>query len=273
MTSENQPQPEYIHGGDPAAHQRFQTRTVQDQAAFFTPYLQPGMRLLDCGSGPGTITVGLAELILPGTVTGIDLDDNAIETARNYAESRQIKNTTFQPGNVHQLEFSDKSFDAVFANALLQHLSDPVAAIREMRRVLKPGGVLGVRSNDLSGHLFWPTNSLLERYMDIYGRVYVHNGGNPFIGKTLTGLLRQAGFNRVVASASFDCAGTSDTIRTRAQIEVARASSGPICRRAIELGWISQIDAEEMAAAWQEWGEAPDAFWATSWCEAVAWKE
>jgi ubiquinone/menaquinone biosynthesis C-methylase UbiE len=61
------------------------TRTAANCAAFLSPYLRPGMRLLDCGCGPGSITIGLAETVAPGGVIGIDVDGGSIEVARKHA--------------------------------------------------------------------------------------------------------------------------------------------------------------------------------------------
>jgi ubiquinone/menaquinone biosynthesis C-methylase UbiE len=121
-------------------------RTATNVGGFFTSFLRSGIRLLDCGCGPGTITVGLAELVAPGEVTGIDASADLIASAQGNAARAGLSNATFQTGNVYSLPFADDSFDAVWAHALLEHLHDPVAALAEMRRVLQSGGIIGVRN-------------------------------------------------------------------------------------------------------------------------------
>ena len=69
----------------PPAHAR---RTAQVNAAFLLPHLKPGMRLLDCGCGPGSITVGLAQAVAPAETVGIDASPDAIEAARAHAADR-----------------------------------------------------------------------------------------------------------------------------------------------------------------------------------------
>src|SRR5262245_56595824 len=112
-------------------------RTAQDSAAFFLPLLRPGMALLDLGCGPGTITAGLAEAIAPGIATGVDI-----------ARSDVPAPVVFVEADARDLPFADASFDAIFSNALLQHLPDPLSALREARRVAKPGAVIVVRDAD-----------------------------------------------------------------------------------------------------------------------------
>ncbi|MEZ4731584.1 MAG: methyltransferase domain-containing protein [Caldilineaceae bacterium] len=135
---------------------RMVRRSAEKQAAFLLPHLRPGMRLLDCGCGPGSITIGLARVVAPGAVVGIDIDPGEIERAKQLAAEQGIANVQFETGNVYELPFADGSFDAAFSNALLDHLIDPVAALREMRRILKADGMLGVRTADRDGYLLAP---------------------------------------------------------------------------------------------------------------------
>ena len=84
MANEGQ-QDRYTHGYDARFVERLQRRTVERAADFFLPHLKSGMSLLDCGCGPGSITVGLAEVVAPGEVVGIDIETSQVETARSHA--------------------------------------------------------------------------------------------------------------------------------------------------------------------------------------------
>src|SRR5687768_2622459 len=119
-------------------------RTAQASAAFLIPYLKPGMRVLDCGCGPGNITVDLAELIAPGDVVGIDLSEADLESARALAADRGVRNVGFERADVYRLPFQDGAFDVAFAHSVIEHLGDPLAALKEMRRVLAPGGMAAI---------------------------------------------------------------------------------------------------------------------------------
>ena len=125
-------------------------RTAETHAGFFLSYLRPGLRELDAGCGLGTITVGLARRVAPGQVIGIDIEDSQFASAREQAERESI-NAEFRKASIYELPFESGFFDAVFSHAVLQHLRDPIAALAELRRVLQPGGFIGIRAGDMGG--------------------------------------------------------------------------------------------------------------------------
>jgi ubiquinone/menaquinone biosynthesis C-methylase UbiE len=159
--------------------------TAETHASFFLPQLQAGWRLLDAGCGPGTITLGLARAVAPGEVIGIDIEDTQFDVARDDAR-RQGLNVKFQKASVSALPFPDASFDAVFCHALLEHLIDVRPAIAELRRVLKPGGVIGLRGGDIGG-------LLLDSVPLGTAEAFAANLSNPRLGRQLGHLLHQAG--------------------------------------------------------------------------------
>src|SRR5262245_892986 len=107
-------------------------RTAEKQAAFFLPHLRSGMKLLDCGCGPGSITLGLAAAVARGEVVGVDLDSEKIAQAQGSAAKALVTNLRFETADIYALPFPDASFDAVFSHAVFQHLRDPMAALREI---------------------------------------------------------------------------------------------------------------------------------------------
>ena len=123
-------------------------RTAENSAAFLLPHLGSGLSLLDVGCGPGSITVELASRVGSGEVIGIDVAKEVIAAAANEFASPERGNLRFAVRDAYELGFSDHRFDVVYARQVLQHLSDPVAALVEMRRVLKPGGLLAIRDAD-----------------------------------------------------------------------------------------------------------------------------
>src|SRR6266513_2980331 len=88
-------------------------RRIASSASFFLPHIQPGVALLDCGCGPGAITLDFGELLAPTPVIGIDVDDRALDRARKAAGERGITNVRFEHGDVYALDFANGSFDAV----------------------------------------------------------------------------------------------------------------------------------------------------------------
>jgi ubiquinone/menaquinone biosynthesis C-methylase UbiE len=242
-------------------------RRAGTHAAFFTPYLRPGMRLLDCGCGPGSITCDLARIVAPGEVVGIDNAPEQVEGAVAYAAQQGVSNVRYQTASVYELPFPDASFDAVFAHTLFDHLAEPLKALREMRRVLRPGGVIGVRSPDFDGHVIAPPDSAMAVAMRLAKQLYTQNGEAPCVGKRLRGLLHQAGFARIIATASYDCYGTPESLHFWAK--GADTAVGLLVR----YGLCSPEEATRLAAEVKAWAEDPAAFFADNRCEAVGWVE
>ncbi len=245
-------------------------RRAETHAAFFTPYLRAGMRLLDCGCGPGTITCDLAAIVAPEEVVGIDADPRQVEAAVAYGGQQGPGNVRFQTANVYALPFPDGSFDAVFSHALLDHLGEPLKALREMGRVLRPGGLIGVRAPDLDGHVVAPPDSAIVEFFRLYKQMHVLNGEDVCVGKRLRGLFHQAGFVRVLATASYECHGTPESLRWVAESGVTVLTpGGPL----VAAGLIAPEGAARLVAAMQAWGDDLAAFLARTWCEAVGWVE
>lgn len=256
---------------DTPFQRRMVRRSAEKQAAFLLPHLRPGIRLLDCGCGPGSITIGLARVVAPGAVVGVDIDPGEIEQARQLAAEQGIANVQFETGNVYELPFADASFDAAFSNALLDHLSDPVAALREMRRVLKADGVLGVRTADRDGYLLAPAEPLIDKFNEWGEKRKNAQGVRVRIGKNLRAMLRAAGFARTEGSASYDCYGSADEVRDLATSVVTGLQADLNRSQLATDGVLDGAEVGAMAAALQAWGESPDAFFAMSFCEGVGW--
>ena len=252
----------------------FARRTGQ-VAAFLAPHLRAGMRLLDCGCGPGSITVDLAQAVAPGETVGIDLREDALAQGRALAHERRIANVTFQTASVYQLPFPDGSFDAAFACAVLQHLGEPLVALKEMRRVLKPGGVVGIVDGSSTITFRYPTNSLLDKWDRLRALEREHNVGRPSEPLHLRALLREAGFARTQASGEMSTeagppAGSLEATRRVAQDHLIRLR-GMLGELAAAQGWTTKHELEQIADALIAWGEAPDAFYARPTFMAIGW--
>jgi SAM-dependent methyltransferase len=180
-------------------------RTLASHGAFFAAQLRPGLSLLDCGCGPGSITVGIAERIDPGEVIGVDFAPAQIARARQAAARDGRRNVRFETGNVYSLPFESGRFERLFSHALIEHLADPQGALREMYRVLAPGGAIGVCSPDWGGFLLSPPSPALSRAVDAYMALQSSNGGNVRAGRNLGLHLAAAGFEAVQLSARYEC--------------------------------------------------------------------
>lgn len=241
-------------------------RRAGTHAAFFLPHLRPGMDLLDCGCGPGTITIDLAEAVAPGRVVGLDIEESQLALARTRAAERGVRNTEFKAGSIYELPFADGTFGAVFAHALFEHLSNPVRALREIRRVLKAGGVAGVCSPDWGGFLMAPSTPVLERAVAFYKEIQERNGGDPYVGRRLGALALEAGFSRIKLTASYEC---YEDLRAIAELLARRIEVSPTIEGTATLERADASQIAEMARALRTWSAHPDAFFAQTWVAAV----
>ena len=247
------------------AHAR---RTAERNAAFLLPHLRPGMALLDAGCGPGSITAGLARSVAPGECVGIDASAEVVDAARERAVTGGVTNLRFEAADVTKLPFDDATFDAVFAHALLQHLPWPLDALTELRRVLKPGGVIGLADADLDGALIAPESEALTRWADITRRMRQ----NPHVGRNLRGLLHNAGFVRAEASATAGARGDAASVKWDGEWNARYFEAEPMIAHCESRGWATRDEMREIAAAWRAWGDDPAAFSAAFWCTAIGWK-
>jgi ubiquinone/menaquinone biosynthesis C-methylase UbiE len=205
MSTSESVEAEYAHGHHETVLKSHLWRTVENSAAFFVPYITPSMKILDVGCGPGNITTGLAKLVPDGSVIGIDLEEDIMIQARAYAESKGQKNVTFRTGNIFKLDFEDATFDAVYAHQVLQHLHDPVTALKEMKRVVKPGGIVAVR--DMTHFLHYPETQELDKFRQLFYKISDDKGAVPGAGSMLQKFAREAGFERdkITVTASTWC--------------------------------------------------------------------
>ena len=246
------------------------TRSAQVEAGFFTAHLRSGMHLLDCGCGPGTIAAGLARHLFEGSVVGIDISANQVETAQRRALANGLDNAHFQVGSVYKLPFPDESFDAVFAHGLLQHLIDPIAAIAEMHRVLRPGGCIGVRDDDVGSLILAPASPEMDRVLQVLQGVMRLSGGDPTIGRRYRTLLRCGGFHDIYMSATTEYDGTNQATTVRG--DLAASLLEHMVEKAIAADLVTAEEMQALIEASRAWGRHQDAFDAIIWCEAVGWK-
>jgi ubiquinone/menaquinone biosynthesis C-methylase UbiE len=273
--SEPRPGTERPYQADDEWSSAVHARRTGAAAAFLMPHLRSGMRLIDCGCGPGSITVDLARAVAPGEAVGIDLREDLLTRGRALARERGIANVTFHAATLYQLPYADGSFDAAFACAVLQHLAAPLGALKEVRRVLKPGGVIGIADGSSPITFRYPANAFLQAYDKLRGLEREYNTRRPYDALALRALLREAGFARTQASGTLVTeagppAGSLEETRRAAQNHVIRLR-GPLGKLAVAQGWATREELEQMTEALITWGEAPDAFYARPGFTAIGW--
>lgn len=262
----------YTHGHAPATVRQHARRTAEEAAAFVLPELRPGMRLLDVGCGPGSITRGLAERLAPGQVVGLDLSSETLVAARRDAVARGLTNLEYREGSVYDLPLPDASFDVAFAHQVLQHLREPGAALGEMLRVVRSGGLVAVREVDWGTVAYWPADSWIDRFVEVHFKTWYRNGGEPRMGRHLRALFNAAEVIDLRITASLWCYATPAETVEWGESYAERLLTSPMGERAVEYGYASRPDLESMAAAFRGWAVHPDAFWAFTHVEALARK-
>jgi ubiquinone/menaquinone biosynthesis C-methylase UbiE len=151
------------------------------------------MKILDVGCGPGTLTCDFAKLVPQGSVIGLDQSKEVVGQARELGKSRGLTNISFTDGDVFALDYSDGEFDIVHAHQVLHHVGDASGALREMRRITKPGGIVAVR--DMSDFLHWPHVKELEQFSTLFVTIAEGVGAVPRSGAQYRRFAREAGFS------------------------------------------------------------------------------
>lgn len=258
----------YTPGYSDVAVRYMSRRHAARDAAFLLPRLKPGMALLDCACGPGTITVGLAQRVAPGPVTGVDLEPSQVALAEKTAAQAGVANVRFQAASVYRLPFPDAFFDAVFSHALFEHLSEPAAALQELARVLRPGGILALSSPDWSGNLMAPRDREAERAVEILQAIQRRNGGNPHAGRELGLLLAAAGLRRVGLTAKYDCY-EDPGLAVELMAGTIESSLG---KQIVEGPGLSRAEVGEVCRGFRQWAKQEGVLFAQAFVEAIGYK-
>ncbi|OMH34365.1 methyltransferase domain-containing protein [Tersicoccus sp. Bi-70] len=258
--------PRYTHGHHESVLRSHRWRTAENSAAYLLPRLTPGMSVLDVGCGPGTITRDLAERVAPGEVIGLDSAADVLDTA---AAQPGPPNLHWRLGDVLDLPFADDRFDVVHAHQVLQHLTEPVRALRSMRRVLRPGGVIAVRDADYQAMSWFPQVPELDEWMSLYQRIARSNGAEPDAGRRLLSWLHQAGLTDVTVTASTWCY-TGDERRWWAELWSDRITRSAFADQAVQRGFASHLYLERLSQGWRQWAENPDAVFLVPSVEVLA---
>jgi ubiquinone/menaquinone biosynthesis C-methylase UbiE len=266
----NQPTGQYTHGHHESVLRSHRWRTAENSAAYLLGALKPGLDLLDVGCGPGNITIDLARRTSPGRAVGIDAAATIIAAARSSAQEQGAADADFEVADVYDLPFADATFDVVHAHQVLQHLTDPVAALRQMRRVCRVGGVVAARDGDYEAMTWYPRNEGLERWLDLYRTIARGNGGEPDAGRWLLSWAHAAGFSDVTPSASAWCYATPEDRTWWGGLWADRVTESALGDQAVERGLATRSDLAELADAWHRWAAEPDGWFAVLHGEILA---
>ena len=191
----------YIHGYDPKENLR-----LQDQASTLVELLHSdtaypaGSSVLEAGCGVGAQTLTLAANSPRALITSIDVSAVSLAEASKAIQAAGIKNVTLRQADIFRLPFARASFDHVFVCFVLEHLVQPVAALRALQQVLKPGGTITVIEGDHGSTYFHPDSDYAQKAVRCLVELQAKAGGNALIGRALYPLLQSAGFGEVHVS-------------------------------------------------------------------------
>jgi len=292
----------YAHGYHAVIVDSYARRNAQTCAAFLLPRLQPHHELLDLGCGPGTITVDLARQVR--RVVGVDTSAEMVRQARRAAAEAKAQvevevraegeccsggslgaepedaaevccgdemgNVSFEIASVYELPFAEDSFDVVYAHQVMQHLGDPVAALREARRVLRPGGLVALRDSDYDTMIHAPREPAIERWRELYHLVSTANGGEADAGRFLMGWALKAGFSEPAVTASAVTHATPEARQAWGQMWAVRALESDFAKHVTANGFANRDELEEISVAFRRWADSDDGFWGYLCGEVIA---
>ena len=256
----------------PDVQDSYTGRDLEVEAGFILPHLKPGMSILDCGCGPGAITFGLADTVAPGRVVGADIEPGMIEHATRLASEEGIQNVEFTVGDIYDLPFEDDEFDIVFSHSVTEHLSDPVRALRELRRVVKPGGLAGVVKTDWTFPFIVPESEGFSKFFELFEGGFNRIGGSLKRGRYLGAFMREAGFEVIEVRNQVSNSFGDMTVPT-AERFITWMDNIPLFRESVELGITSESELDAVRAGMREWAAHPDAYFSLAGVRALGLKK
>jgi SAM-dependent methyltransferase len=156
-----------------------------------------GSKVLEAGCGVGAQTVILAKNSPKAKITSIDISPESLEKARGLLRKHEVRNVKCEVADIYDLPYENKTFDHIFICFVLEHLKEPVKALKNLKKVLKKGGTITVIEGDHETSLFWPYSDAAMKTIRCLIEVQKRLGGDSLIGRRLYPLLKQAGFRDI----------------------------------------------------------------------------
>ena len=270
MTHETSATPDYTMGFSEEFMESARRYTAEASAAYLLPHLRPGLRVLDFGCGPGTVSVGLAKAVAPGELHGVDMEESQVELARSVAASQGQDNATFHVGDVTNLPFEDDFFDVAHCHNVLMHVPDTAAVLAEVKRVLKPGGIIACREMITESSFTHPDFGVIRRAWDMFQDLLVADDAHPQMGKDMKAHILNAGFANVGMTASFDVYSTPADVAFIHSLADQWFLSPEITEAAIKYGAATKELCDAIAVAYDRWKDHPGALCGVAFGEAIA---
>ena len=226
--------------------------------------------MLDFGCGPGTLSVGLARAVAPGEMHGVDMEESQIALARSVARATVQDNAIFHVGDATALHFEDNFFDVAHCYNVLMHIPDTQAVLAEVKRVLKPGGIIGCREIICDSSFSHPDFGVLKKAWNMFGDLLDADDGHSQMGKDLKVHLLQSGFANVQMDATFNVYSSPEDIASFHKLVANWFLSPAIMEAALKYGVATEKLCNEIREGHEKWKVHPGAMVAVAYGEAVA---
>jgi ubiquinone/menaquinone biosynthesis C-methylase UbiE len=254
----------HVSGGSSDVTALYGERTVATSSQYLLPHLTPTTTIIDIGCGPGVITSDLAKICTQGKVIGIDNSPEIIAQASASFPSSEIKNLTFEIGDANDLKnFQDGSFDIVHGHALLVHMKDPVAVLKEMKRVCKIGGIVACRESTPKNTIsLKPDVPAIREYWTRAMFAMTQMGGHSDAGEKLEEWAKEAGLGEKIVGSKSLQQQPSHLVRCQ----------GEPAEQAVKWGMATMEEIEGWRKGWEEWEKAEEHEWLFECGEILCWK-
>lgn len=263
----------YIAGHTPAVLKGHAARTAEDCAAYLLPHIKSQDYILDIGCGPGTITLGFAKRVQKGRVVGIDISPELMAKNTQEAKEQGISNITYRVADIFHLPFSDATFDITHCHQVLCHLTDPKAAMKEMVRVTKPGGIVAAREAMFESMIVYPSTPPLAAWKEKLQQMHLAKGQHPDAGKMLHHWALQLGIepDRIQSSAGNFCYSGREQRKWWGSVWEERCVSREWEESMVVPGIATKKELQEISQEWKKWQGKEEAWFGMMHGEILVW--
>lgn len=191
----------YIHGYTEKELKRLQDQAnTLDELLHYDSIFPENSKILEAGCGVGSQTKIIAPKNPSCHFTSIDISETSLEKAKTMIQALNIKNVMLQIGDIFDLHFEAESFDHIIVCFVLEHLSNPVQALLNLKKVLRKGGTITVIEGDHGSAYFYPRSDAAQKTINCQVQLQALHGGNALIGREIYPLLYKAGFSDCLVS-------------------------------------------------------------------------
>lgn len=247
----------------------FKKRSAFEKGRFLIPHLKETDYLLDCGCGPGSITLDFASILKKGKVVGVDFEPSQIECAKQLMKEKKVSSAEFQIADILNLPYKNNSFDVAFTNGVLWTIGETLQVLEELKRVVKPGGIIACREPSFDGAQYYPESKIFEKAFHLQNRSLDALGNNRNVGKELSAYFSKVGLKDVQLSVSCDLYSSDEKRRLFADYWINAWNIAPWAKHIREKSWASLNEIKEFQQEFLAWGKKEGAFISAPWFEAL----